>query len=74
MFTSKQKEDLINSFKKLTARSILDIDKELIQTDRRKLDKVVFNALKFNQKDIDGLYDGFLRMYQIRRAVKNDKY
>lgn len=63
------KDSIMRAFSPLCSRSILSLDLELQQEDRKNFDLVIIKAFKLHLT-LDDVYASILRLYNIRQAVK----
>ncbi len=71
LLSNEQKQRIINSFKPITNRERLPLERELEQTDRINFEKVLFKEFGIDQY-WDAIKESLLHLYNIRFAVKND--
>jgi hypothetical protein len=68
--SDQSKKEIVSCFRNMIDNPILPIDQELLREDRIKLDNLILKSLNLNMSIRVHIYKSFLKMYQIRKAVK----
>ncbi|MBL7215959.1 MAG: hypothetical protein ISS71_09805 [Phycisphaerae bacterium] len=62
-------ERIKEAFAPLLRRQISPVEQELLQADRRELDKATLRAIEIPENVLDEIHSGLLTMYKIRKSV-----
>lgn len=69
LLSGEQRKKIVKAFKPLQKRRVLNVDEEILQADRRKLDETIFRAYKLPLELLDTLLEILVQMVDDRVSL-----